>query len=373
MTGTTTKSDFLDAAVEFSFFSGTEKEIFSHLTSHLEMLLGKGKFRLYRFGASASRADRSGALYRWVSARDECLHRFDLDELPGPLRTSLRVAGRYRRAVVIRRRLFRRDVRALVFTGECGEKRLLEVELLCALCGFLLEGASLFPKQDDFMKYYHLGRICPQVFHEIKNKLTAPSTFLQTFPARYGDRRFREEFSALCARELGFARGQIEKVLAHGRACEKESPPRPGAFSEMLSYCLALLEPELAKNRIRVIKRLASGVRVPLGELQLRDVLFNLVVNAIHALKKASGERTLEIREFQGPRGTGFSVSDNGRGMDAASLPRLFDPYFTTRSRGNGLGLCVVKQWVEAAGGDIRVRNRKKGGLAFRVVFPENG
>ena len=103
----------------------------------------------------------------------------------------------------------------------------------------------------------------------------------------------------------------------------------------------------------------------------LQQALLNLLLNARDALP-GGGAITLRIEDGPGPNVT-FTVSDNGRGIPPAILPRIFDPFFTTKGpgKGTGLGLAMVKAFVEEAGGTIAARNNPDRGASFVLTFPE--
>lgn len=102
---------------------------------------------------------------------------------------------------------------------------------------------------------------------------------------------------------------------------------------------------------------------------QLRQVLFNLAVNAIEELRERGGEVTMEIRPL-GDGGLLASVADNGEGVPADHQARMFSPFFTTKEHGTGLGLAVSNDIVQAHGGTLRYAERSGGGAMFTVTLP---
>jgi signal transduction histidine kinase len=98
--------------------------------------------------------------------------------------------------------------------------------------------------------------------------------------------------------------------------------------------------------------------------LLLRRVLVNLILNAVQAMPKG-GKLTISTGDVQG--GAAISVQDTGTGIPAESLDRIFNPFFTTKARGQGLGLTVCKRLVEAQGGEIAVKSEVGKGSTFTV------
>lgn len=108
---------------------------------------------------------------------------------------------------------------------------------------------------------------------------------------------------------------------------------------------------------------------------QLEQVVLNLIVNAEQALKERSSERRLILRTRQTPRGISLQLVDNGHGIAPEHLERIYDPFFTTRSpgEGTGLGLSLVHGIVSEHGGQIHVDSQVGTGTAVRVDLPASG
>jgi signal transduction histidine kinase len=100
-------------------------------------------------------------------------------------------------------------------------------------------------------------------------------------------------------------------------------------------------------------------------------VLSNLLGNSVEALAGRSGRIRLEAKALDGR--VEFRVSDNGPGVPAEALPKLFEPYFSAKSGGTGLGLAIARRIVEEHGGAISADNDPRGGLRVTFDLPESG
>ena len=136
----------------------------------------------------------------------------------------------------------------------------------------------------------------------------------------------------------------------------------------------------LVEDTLRLLAQDASGrgvaVRfdalpdlplVPVDPDRMRQVILNLCLNALEAMPQG-GELALDLhKEAETLR---FDVRDTGTGIPPEALPHIFDPYFTTKGQGTGLGLATVHKIVEAHGGTLSVSSKPGEGTVFRLFFP---
>jgi signal transduction histidine kinase len=106
-------------------------------------------------------------------------------------------------------------------------------------------------------------------------------------------------------------------------------------------------------------------------KVHLEQVLLNLLLNGMDAMASTPvPQRRLAVRTARRGGAVEVAVMDNGPGIPATTLPRLFESFFTTKKDGMGLGLPLARSIVEAHGGRIWAENRPEGGAAFRVTLP---
>jgi signal transduction histidine kinase len=105
--------------------------------------------------------------------------------------------------------------------------------------------------------------------------------------------------------------------------------------------------------------------------IQLQQVILNLVVNGIDAMKNTPGEeRIVGIRTSRVENFAELSVSDRGPGVPEDSLKKIFEPFFTSKAEGMGMGLSIARTIVEAHHGRISAENRRDGGAIFLIRLP---
>jgi two-component system sensor histidine kinase HydH len=121
-------------------------------------------------------------------------------------------------------------------------------------------------------------------------------------------------------------------------------------------------------KEIEIVFTSGADACVDAESLRLRQVVMNLVLNAIEATP-AGGSIVVACERRDRDR-VELSVRDSGRGIAADDLPRIFEPFFTTRKHGTGLGLAITRQIVESCGGSIRVESAPGAGATFVIELP---
>ena len=143
-------------------------------------------------------------------------------------------------------------------------------------------------------------------------------------------------------------------------------------LNDLVREVLALVGRDLQRNRISVELELDDGVASVKGDrIQLQQVLVNLITNAMEAMTEKKRPRILHIKSAtHDPNGVMVSVADTGPGIDPAVANRIFNPLFTTKSSGMGLGLAICRSIIEGHDGRLQVSAGPEGGAVFQFVLP---
>ena len=213
-----------------------------------------------------------------------------------------------------------------------------------------------------------LGDVAAAFAHEVRNPLNAVSMGLQRLRAEFTPEPVQDytRFVDLMQSELRRLNSIVEQFIALARPLPLK--PAPLALDELLADVQALVEPDAGRSGVAVRVQTATGLpAVTADRDHLRQVLLNLVLNAVHAMRERGGTVTLGATVTR--EGTVLTVTDTGPGIPADIVPRIFDPYFTTRKDGLGLGLTISRRIVEAHGGRLVVESRP-GRTVFRATLP---
>jgi PAS domain S-box-containing protein len=163
-------------------------------------------------------------------------------------------------------------------------------------------------------------------------------------------------------------------IISGIRDLIKKAPSRKVdlAINEMILEVIALIRGDLDKNRVRVGTELAEDLPLIQGDrVQLQQVILNLIVNAVEAMSQtADGPRDMLISARNDPDGVQITVRDSGPGLPQAGAEKLFEPFYTTKPTGLGMGLSICRSIAEAHGGQLWAEPNEPRGAVFCLKLP---
>ncbi len=210
-----------------------------------------------------------------------------------------------------------------------------------------------------------LGELSAGLAHEIRNPLGALEGAVQILQRPELPAETRHEFAQMADKEVG----RLKTLLTNFLDFARPQPPRRTLIEPaLLLASVARLAAETAKMaKVQVFTENEETEPIAVDAEQIKQVLLNLVLNAVQAMPKG-GQVVLRAR--QEDRSVLLEVADQGGGIAPENLERIFDPFFTTRANGTGLGLSIAHQIVHGHGGDIVVSNNPDCGATFTLVLP---
>lgn len=225
-------------------------------------------------------------------------------------------------------------------------------------------------------KLASVGRLAAGVAHEIGNPLTAILGLLELLKEGDLEAAQRTEFLARVQRETERIHHIIRDLLAFARSEPvKDAPGQTADLREVVTDAVNLVRPQKESREVAIEVRIADGLgRVAGPQPRLTQVALNLLLNALDAVE-GKGRVVIEAARVEGTDEIALVVTDDGPGIPAAMIDRLFEPFTTTKpaGKGTGLGLAVCHALVESMGGSIRARNAPDGGARIEVRLQRGG
>ena len=223
-------------------------------------------------------------------------------------------------------------------------------------------------------KLMALGEMAAKIAHEIKNPLTVIGGFARRIARAAGGGASDPHSTARYAQIILKEVQRLERIVQQTLYFSREVVPalRSVDLNSEVRDVLAMFREEMEEARITTVSDLSPAIPViSVDPDQLRQVLWNLFSNAVQAME-GSGILTIATRPARPDEGAGvvFQVSDTGGGIPHDVVHNIFNPFFTTKSKGTGLGLPIVHAIVEKHGGTIHLDNREGQGVTFSVFLP---
>ncbi len=224
-------------------------------------------------------------------------------------------------------------------------------------------------------KQASVGRLAAGVAHEINNPLTGVLTFTHLLLKRQDvDAEMREDLQTIAA-ATDRVRRIVKGLLDFSRQSKLE--PRSTDLNELINATIPLVANQaLVKG---VLFCFDAGPNIPLRTIdrnQFQSVLLNIIINALDATPAGGHiDISTHLALAEGRRGIEIDITDTGHGIPPEHLPKIFDPFYTTKEvgKGTGLGLSVSQGIVERHGGTIRVQSQVGKGSTFTIWLPLDG
>ena len=216
-----------------------------------------------------------------------------------------------------------------------------------------------------------LGTLTAGLAHEIRNPLVAIKTLTQLLPDRLDDEEFRDQFLKIASGEVDRISSLVNELLDFARPSDPKLKFED--INTILDGMILLVSTETKKKQINILKNYASDLPlVQIDREQIKQVFLNVLLNAIQATPD-NGRITVKTRAFTRPGGEAYAqieFTDTGCGIPGENLEDIFNPFFTTKSTGSGLGLSISHQIVQDHRGYIGVESQLDKGSSFFINLP---
>jgi len=201
--------------------------------------------------------------------------------------------------------------------------------------------------------------------HEIKNPLTSIKTFTEYIPEKKNDPEFMDKFHAIVSGEVDRINYTVKQLLEFSKPSELKL--QESDVNGLLDETLSLLNNDLVKKNIKTERSYSPLPRIRIDPSQIKQVFLNLFLNSIESMDTGG---TITVSTASKADYVSITIRDTGKGIEKENIKHIFDPFFSRKEDGTGLGLSVVHGIVEKHGGKIRVKSPAEAGTSFILDLP---
>ena len=303
----------------------------------------------------------------------------ELRELPIAVREALTITGVGLGTFAVlspRRRWGHLFLRTGLLGGAFDEDEVVALAAFTDQLALLLDGADLLARAvaverslAHAEKLAAVGALAARIAHEIRNPITAARSLTQQL-AREPGTPFGGELGVILD-ELERVERQVASLLRFAR--HEEFRFAAVDLADLVRATVASLRVRLDAQSVNVELHLEPGVLARADADKVRSLVLNLLENALDALATVDGLRQIDVAVAGVNGHAALVIEDNGPGVPADALPRLFEPFFSLKPHGTGLGLAIAKRSVDAHGGRLAAMSNPRGGLRIDVELPLAG
>jgi two-component system sensor histidine kinase HydH len=211
-----------------------------------------------------------------------------------------------------------------------------------------------------------LGELAAGVAHEIRNPLSSIKGFAQFFLKKNPLESTDHKYSEVMLQEVERLDRVISSLLDYAKP--KEPIKAKTSLAAIIRRCTELIQDDAQAKQVAVNTEIADGLPlVFVDKDQMTQVVLNIALNGLDAME---GGGRLVLRCFQERKSIIMEIEDTGHGIPPDELPRIFNPFYTTKQTGTGLGLALAHRIIENHAGTLSVKATGPAGTTFRIVLP---
>jgi len=221
-------------------------------------------------------------------------------------------------------------------------------------------------------KHLAMTRLIASIAHEIRNPLTSIKTYIELLPRKIDNEKFKDQIATVVPKEVDRVDRLIQQLIDYSKPRDRHI--REIEVRELVDYCLFLFQPLLEDQGIATEREIEEDLAIVADSDQMRQALINLIVNSMDAIREMKLEDPdrdyrLSLRGCREGSRIKIAVEDNGIGMTREEQMNVFELFYTTKSRGSGIGLPLFKELIEKNQGRIGISSEKYEGTCITVEF----
>lgn len=224
--------------------------------------------------------------------------------------------------------------------------------------------AELYNMAKHTDKMNALGELSAGLAHELRNPLTSIKTFIDLIPMKIGDENFKKELINIVPKELNRLDELVGSLLDYSKP--KNPNPKMISLGDIISEILTLFKKKLQEKNIKVVTN-NIDVSFFVDASQLKQILINIILNSIDAIDK---DGLIEINTQVLKNKNAIIITDNGSGIPEEKLNAIFDPFYTSKKNGQGIGLSITDRLIRDNKGEIKVLSEIGVGTTMIIYLP---
>lgn len=214
-------------------------------------------------------------------------------------------------------------------------------------------------------KMQTLGQFMSIMAHEIRNPLTIIKNYIDLIPEKLGDERFLRSLEKYVPPEVNRINKLVSELLNYSNP--KTLEKKKVKIKELVEDVILILKKTIEEKQVKIIIKEEYKAIINVDRQKIKQVLLNIFTNSIHAVKKNEGKIIVTIKERNS--NTVISIKDNGYGIDSVDIDRIFEPFYTNKENGTGLGLAVCYQIMKEHEGELIISSRKNEWTLVELLF----
>jgi len=214
----------------------------------------------------------------------------------------------------------------------------------------------------------NVGKLTTSLAHEIRNPLSSVKMNIQIITKNTDFRGNDKRRMEIIIQELSRLERILDEMLDFAKPIKLNLITT--SINQIIDSCLDVLDVKFKEKAIRIKKRYTTTLPlIPMDYERMEQAIINILINSIEALSK-KGVLEIDTKLTSQGRNIKVIISDNGSGIPQENIPYIFDPFFSMKKKGTGLGLTNAKRIIEAHRGSVDVKLRKPNGVVFTITLP---